>query len=356
MMLYEKTRAKQWSEDTIIEGLRTRFMCGTSGYEAVRTKLALPSVRTLQRRLEDLQFDVGFLHEVFYFLSLKRHSMMDEDADCGLVFDEMSISEVKSFCQATKKYYGDVTIAGGNGKATHAIVFMLVGIRARWKQVISYHFTGNSIEENVLKTLVHEIIELSETVGFRIHYVVSDCGSNNKRYWNDEGLLFTKDTVLNSESIPHPFDPSRRIEIIPDAVHVFKSGVQGWIANKIIEIPESVCQQNGLVSKIADINHLRDLVLFEASNVLKVASKLTMDDVQFEIKKSNHFDKMKVLNSYKYVNQNIAAALRFYSEASNRPEVLTTAFFVESLAKWFLLSSNRSHAFALSKGEFFFGS
>lgn len=49
------------------------------------------------------------------------------------------------------------------------------------------------------------------------------------------------------------------------------------------------------------------------------------------------------------MNHTVAAALRAYSITTNRPEVLTTAFFVEKLSEWFKLVTNRSRQTALSR-------
>ncbi|XP_055617784.1 uncharacterized protein LOC129763060 isoform X1 [Toxorhynchites rutilus septentrionalis] len=276
--------------------------------------------------------------------------MPPEDLDCGLIFDEMSIEEAKSFCVSTSQFYGDITIPGQSGLATHALVFVLVGVRARWKQTVGYHFTGNSIPDNDLNEIIYKIIQEVESFGCKVHFLTSDCGPKNKKLWNALGLKFHKHVVLNSEAIEHPTVSSRKLEIIPDVVHVFKSAVQGWIKNEVLWLPPDVVASNGFCSNEVNIQHLHDLVHYEQQNLLKVAHNLKPEDVEFE-KKRNNFDVMKVINSEKIVNRNVSAALRFYSHAANRPEVLPTAYFIETLSQWFQLSKNRSMKMALSKGE-----
>lgn len=355
VLVHNLQRPKVWSEETIIDGLKLKFATGSAGYNKLCEKLPLPSIRTLTRRLENLKFDVGILMEILELLSLKRQCMDDEDLNCGIVFDEMSITELRRYCPANQKFFGTVTVGGGQGKlASHALVFMLVGMKRRWKQIISYEFTGNSIPANVIKNRIHQLIELVEGIGFRVNFVVSDCSGSNKRFWKESGLQYKKDTVLNSQAMQHPVDKTRSLEIIPDAVHVFKSAVQGWLANEIIELPEETAREHNLPTRTASIWHLRDLVLFEQHNRLKLVSKLNAADVDFNSQKSNHFEKMKVPFSAKYVNHTNAAALRLFAKVANRPDVLATAFFIESLAKWFSLSTNRSRVLAFSKGTPFF--
>ncbi|XP_058819737.1 uncharacterized protein LOC131682351 [Topomyia yanbarensis] len=94
--------------------------------------------------------------------------------------------------------------------------------------------------------------------------------------------------------------------------------------------------------------HIRDLVLYEASSGLKMATGLTTSDVDFS-RLQNNFDKMKVGNSTKYFNHQVAAALKVYSIQMNRPEVLTTAFFIENVAEWFKIVTSRNLQTALSR-------
>lgn len=353
VLLYNKRNPKQWSDDTITESLKTKFVCGKQGYEHERKKYPLPSQRTLQRRMEDLEFDTGVLNDVIELLKIKFSTMAPEDLDCGIVFDEMSIEEARSYCVANDKFYGDASISGLAGVASHALVVMLVGVRTRWKQVVGYHFTSNTIFEGALKDMIFDIIEKVEAIGCKVHFITSDCGPNNKKLWNCLGLQFHKDVVMNSQPILHPLDSSRSIEVIPDVVHVFKSAVQGWIKNEIIFLPADVVKSNGFTTNEVSIFHLTDLVNYEHQNLLKVSYGLTSEDVDFKKKRSN-FDAMKVINSHKYVNQNISAALRLYSHLTNRPEVLPTAYFIECLSKWFRLSKNRTIESALSKGNTIF--
>lgn len=281
MLLYQKKHPRQWSNETVTESLKTKFVCGTKGYEHQRSKYPLPSERTLQRRVEDLDFNPGILYDVLELLKLKVSTMLPDDLDCGLVFDEMSIADARSFSVADSKFYGDITIPGQTGLASHALVFVLVGIRGRWKQTVGYHFTGNSIPENDLKETAFKIIQEVESFGCRVHFLTSDCGPNNKKLWHILNLKFHKNDVMNGAPIEHPTDSSRKLEIIPDVVHVFKSTVQGWLKNGVVWLPPDVVKSNGFCTNEVNVQHLTDLVNYEQNNLLKVAHSLTPEDVEF---------------------------------------------------------------------------
>ena len=164
----------------------------------------------------------------------------------------------------------------------------------------------------------------------------------NKKLWNDLDVRHSHANVLLNAPIPHSIDPSRRLEIIPDVVHVFKSLVHGWINNKIIELPDTIIKRNGLSCSMVDVKHLTDLVRYEEECQLKMACGLKLEDVEFSRPMSS-FDKMKVGNATKYVNHTVAASLRFYSDECGRKDVLTTAFFIQCVNDWFgLMTSNSS--------------
>lgn len=165
LMSSGKQKIARWSNESIIEGLKTKYACGTSAYEEERKKRKLPSSRTLAEKLQPLKFDAGILHEVFDILRHKVLDLKEDDRDCVLVFDEMSIQAGKDYCAHLKKFLGDVTLAGHSGVGNHIMVFMLVGVRVHWKQIVAYHITGDSIQNNCLKDVLFELVEKAETIG-----------------------------------------------------------------------------------------------------------------------------------------------------------------------------------------------
>lgn len=107
------TKGMKWSTETVKKALKLRFAAGSSGYKALQDlQIPLPGIRTLER-------------------------------ECVLTIDEMAITSSVELHTLSGKLYGDVTLPGHTGVATHACVFMLAGSTTRWKQVVAYHFSGN---------------------------------------------------------------------------------------------------------------------------------------------------------------------------------------------------------------------
>lgn len=61
-----------WSDATIQKALKLKFSCGKAGYEMLLEQgQPLPSLVTLRRRLNLIEFDTGILPSVFHLLHLK---------------------------------------------------------------------------------------------------------------------------------------------------------------------------------------------------------------------------------------------------------------------------------------------
>ncbi|XP_024873880.1 uncharacterized protein LOC112455899, partial [Temnothorax curvispinosus] len=176
-----------WCNETLQKAYRYKFACGSSGYEEITRDLPLPSLRTLRRRLQSLQFDSGILNEVFDFLAIKVSQFQSGlDKFCGIILDEMKITPGHTFDHSTNTYLGRATLSNQLKQydtATHALVIMLGGIGSRWKQVVAYYFTSSSVNTLQLKEIIEEIINKAEAIGLRVLSVTSDMGFMNMGLW-----------------------------------------------------------------------------------------------------------------------------------------------------------------------------
>lgn len=93
MQAKKTTKFIKWTNSTVTKSLKLKFSCGNNGYqELLKQGYPLPSVRTLQRRLQTLKFDSGIVDEVFQFLKIKVQCFESHERDCTLVLDEMTIT------------------------------------------------------------------------------------------------------------------------------------------------------------------------------------------------------------------------------------------------------------------------
>lgn len=76
-MTRRSTKGMTWEMETIKKALRLRFSCGSSGYNDVRSSgIPLPSIRTLQKRMQSIPFSPGVLPSVFQYLQEKVCNMV----------------------------------------------------------------------------------------------------------------------------------------------------------------------------------------------------------------------------------------------------------------------------------------
>ena len=146
-------------------------------------KIPLPDIRTVQRRMQHVKLKLGVLGEVFDMLKLKAGSMSQIERDCVLTLDEMAITPSVELHMGTGKLFGNVTLPGHNGRATHACVFMLAGVTTRWKQVVAYHYSSNSTNGAIYQPIIIAIVEAAASVGLHVINVTSDMGSPNRAMW-----------------------------------------------------------------------------------------------------------------------------------------------------------------------------
>ncbi|KYN28362.1 hypothetical protein ALC57_02223 [Trachymyrmex cornetzi] len=154
--------------------------------ELIRQGQPLPCLRTLQLKIENFKFTLG---TTFEFLSNKKpYFESEKDLECGLIFDEMSITPKRSYNPSTASLIGNVTFPNHEGIATHAIVFMLVGICNRWKHIVGYHFTGNSFASKTLQEIIFQIIKKNWRNGLscELYYVRHGVG----KHWIMETIRY----------------------------------------------------------------------------------------------------------------------------------------------------------------------
>ncbi|KAH9642697.1 hypothetical protein HF086_014394 [Spodoptera exigua] len=126
-------------------------------------------------------------------LSVKKDM---KDKFCGLVFDEIALKRRLFLDVSTDKVEGfeDFCLEAGCGSqlADHALVFMLQGIRAKFKQPVAFYFVKGTVSSQKLAVLIKEIITVIESTGFNILTTICDQGPTNM-----EALKLLKSGLYN---------------------------------------------------------------------------------------------------------------------------------------------------------------
>ena len=74
-----------WSNSTVVYTMKIRYSCGATGYTTLLDmNYPLPSIRTLNRRMEHIEFSFGLIPEVFLALSQKENSCYTSKSTGGV--------------------------------------------------------------------------------------------------------------------------------------------------------------------------------------------------------------------------------------------------------------------------------
>ena len=340
-----------WSQNTYINAFKLKFACGTSGYnELLRLGYPFPCNRSLSKQLETLNISHGIITESFDFLKVKIECDPLFGEDCSLVVDEMNLSATDDiYDPSTCTFFGNTTI--GNDKsdtADNALVFMLVGLKMKWKQIVGFHYTNKKMVGADLKPEIIKVITLAENIGLRVHNVTSDMSGPNQGLWSEFDIYVKNWSATDiNNSVEHPCDKNRKLYFTPDVPHALKSIKTSLINNEIIKIHPTHVAEFGLPSDTVKSKYLMEIVKADEGDDYKLAPKLN-----HKILEKSHFQKMRVNNSKYTVNIQSSSSLEFLTGGNSKDPRITTVWFMQFIDRWFNIMSNRKISLALSLKNF----
>lgn len=225
--------------------------------------------------------------------------------------------------------------------ASQVLVFLLVGVETRVKMNVGFHFTGKKTDglsmKNFLFTLINYIENRAKCL---IDFIVFDLGPKNTSMLKEMGLSVSRGST--EYFVMHPNDPTRRLRIIPDAIHAEKN-ITGGIRRHDVEIPQDVVEKYNLSSKTAKFDDVKKLFRVQQKIIFQPAKKLRK-----EIIAPDHFEVMREHTATELSSKDVIAALDFIftpESVSNCLETSTTQHGYKLNPEGFLLKIlNRYHA------------
>ena len=167
-------KGRRWSykEEVLAVSI---LKCSPRSYTFLRSVFPLTSRRTLQSLLNTVQFGTGINALVFSVLKDNVQTMSDKDRMCCLIFDEMS----ESICISIRRLTGFEDL-GRHGRisniADHALVFIVRGLRRRWKEPVAYYLTRRSTKGDMLVDFLTEVLDACHNAGLVVVATVCDMG------------------------------------------------------------------------------------------------------------------------------------------------------------------------------------
>lgn len=178
--------------------------CSPKCYRFLRKMFVLPTVRSLQRWLQNINVEPGFINPVLEMLKVKSANLPQAQKLCSLAFDEMSLKQLLTYNSQSDLFEGFVTAvlddpnsaensaASGTrctqdftnecaedtffhmenetykspALANQAMVVLMRGIHSNFKQVIGYFLSANAMNGELLKDTVLQSIRNVQDAGF----------------------------------------------------------------------------------------------------------------------------------------------------------------------------------------------
>lgn len=177
----------------------------------------------------------GFHQPMFDLLKEKISSETDETKKHFII----SIDEIhtrKNVTLDTKNMelsglvdFGDGSAVDISDKANHGLVIMLQSLMGNFNQPIAVFACKGPAGGVLLAKLIIQAIIFLEKANAKIHGVVSDGATTNRKFWTELGVSGKLDNVKNS--FPNPADENREVFVFSDPPHLIKC-VRNRLYNK----------------------------------------------------------------------------------------------------------------------------
>jgi hypothetical protein len=215
-----------------------------------------------------------------------------------LAFDEMDISRCYDYDSESDRVFGP------NKKVQ---VAMIRGLCQSWKQPIFYDF-----DTKMTKALLFSIIINVEESGIQVWTVVFDLGN--------VGLLKTLGVSPEKPYFQNPFDPSRKIFVVPDPPHMLK-----LCRNHLLDEGFMIDENSYISGK-----DLEEIIRVDTKEY-KICHKLTPN--YFNVKGSG---RQKVRLAAELLSHSTATAVKTLFHGKKKQ-----ADFIETINSWFDVMNSR---------------
>jgi hypothetical protein len=233
----------------------------TSCYKLLSRRLNFPPKRTLSRWLSHIRFQEQFDPNFFRLLKGRTNLMPSENRIVSLLADEVSLKELCDYDIQEDMVFGVKRAENGElFYPSSALVLMVTGVRAKWRQAVAFFFTKNAVPAAKLIPIVLECITKLQNNGLTVVNFTSDQGSN-----------FSALLTLLGVSIQKPFfmHKGSKIFVTPDPPHLLKSVRNALMGHKIVTSDGT-----------ASWEHIKSFFEMERAQCVRTAPKLRHDHIE----------------------------------------------------------------------------
>lgn len=193
------------------------------------------------RYLSIITTTCGFDPKFFQLLktSFQQKDIMERHG--VILFDEISTRESISVDSKSLTYKGLIDF-GEDGfqstdvaeKANHGLVLMFHALHAKLTQPIAVFASRGPVTGTNLSLIILKAITLLEKAGARIHGVICDGGSTNRKFWAEMGVTAKMGNVKNY--FEHPTEENRKVYVFSDTPHLMKTIRNRLYNNRTLQV------------------------------------------------------------------------------------------------------------------------
>uniref|UniRef100_A0A2H8TYU1 Transposable element P transposase n=1 Tax=Melanaphis sacchari TaxID=742174 RepID=A0A2H8TYU1_9HEMI len=203
----KKKKESHWTRDKVADAFALMYH-SKRAYEYLKNELhySLPGILSFQRWAKTIEMNNGLIEDVLKIMKLNNDNIEDHEKLTVLIIDELKMCNTIEYDEANDEVIGP---------HTHMQVVMARGISSNWKQPIFVDF-----DVNMTKTILFDIIDKLDDIGYKVMCCVSNYNSKNIKLWNQLNLSYEDPSFF----IPN----GRKIIYIPDSSNLLKL-TRNWL-------------------------------------------------------------------------------------------------------------------------------
>lgn len=226
---YSKKTARKYNSEWILICLLLHIK-SPKNYRFLKDNniMPLPCVSTIRKYLSKISLKCGLDEEFFKAFSLKMDKKSEYQRHGILIFDEMHVRESVSLNVKNIKLVGlqdfgncsNLIQKGSNRFVNHALVFMFTALADNYQQTVAVFGANGPTTGICVAKLILSIIRKIEICGGKIHGIVCDGATTNRRMWREFGIDGSWNNTINKTA--HPYDKNRHLYFLSDVPHLIK--------------------------------------------------------------------------------------------------------------------------------------
>lgn len=302
----------KWDPIIMKKAAILKVTLGNRKIDLLRNFFPFPSSRCLRDNMAKIPFEVGLQEFNLQMLKveIEKKNLKKFEKSFVLGFDCKALMPGLQYDFFSQKHIGFSTLEPSEASlkknpqkiATQGLVFVLLGMNPRIKKIADFEYVCSSIKpEAMMEKLIEVIMESERISGIQVDALCCDQGSENLSAL----LLFGAKFNLHQNNfyIQHPIDPSRKIYILLDLVHVIKNLTCAFRKYRV-KFSQSLVKKFNLASNFADFRDVQKLFIKQKSTELKFDPKLTLVVMQ-----PSNFESMREEVAYNLLSDEIINAL-----------------------------------------------